>query len=312
MALTLTQGEEYSTTEMQRAVIDKLVKDSPILQRLGFVTILGNSLTYDTITTDATANFYSVGSTWTEDTGDVTQATANLTILGGDADIDNFLLKTRSNKIDLKGTVIGNKVKAVQYAYLDKFYYGVNADDSKQFNGMHTLIADTTYNSVAEGTSETVGVITVTNLRAAKDLITGFTPDLMVMSKMARRSISTYLDSVGANFQRMEDKFGKHVQAFDDCPIAVDDHILNTEDISTGGVWQAGTGDGTTIFFLTFDDMACAGLHSGDGVQVEPLGSLETKDASRWRIKWYCSLMFQNIRSCAKLSGCDPDGTTTA
>jgi len=34
MALTLAQGNEYSTTHLQRAIIDRLVKDSRILELL--------------------------------------------------------------------------------------------------------------------------------------------------------------------------------------------------------------------------------------------------------------------------------------
>jgi len=81
VSLTLTEGELYSVTDMQRAVIDRLVKDSPVLQKLGFVTILGNSLTYDTITTDSSAKFYSVNDTWVESTPSITQATASLKIM---------------------------------------------------------------------------------------------------------------------------------------------------------------------------------------------------------------------------------------
>lgn len=305
MALTLAQGNEYSTTEMQRAVIDRLVKDSPILEHLPFVTILGNSLTYDTITTDSTAAFYTVGDTWAESTPDVTQATASLKVLGKDADVDNFLLKTRSNKIDLKGTVLGNAVKAVQYKYLDTFYYGNASTDTKSFSGLHVLMTSTTYNTVQEATANgDGGACSMAKIREAIDLIKGFRPQLLVMAPTIRRLISTYLDSVGANFQRVEDAFGRFVQAFDDIPIVKDDHITITESTTDAGAYEGSTADDqSSIFVLTFDPMACCGIHSGDGVQTEPLGNLETKDANRWRIKWYTGLMFQDLRSCAKYIG---------
>ncbi len=310
MALTLTEGELYSTTEMQRAVIDRLVKDSDILKRLGFVTILGNSLTYDTITTDSTVAFRQVNGEWTESTPSVTQATATLKILGGDADVDNFLLKTRANKIDLQGTVLSNKVKAIQYKFLDSFYYGT-ALDASSFSGLQQLMTSTTYNTVHAGSS-TGTALSILKLRAAKDLITGYKPDLLIMGKELRRYISVYLDSVGSAFPRGVDKFGNLVDMIDGVPVAVDDHILNTETAASGAFSAATGGGNTTAYFLTFDDMACTGLHSGDGVVTEALGNLETKDAQRWRIKWYVSMMLQDLRSCSKVDGIDSDGTVTA
>lgn len=311
MALTLTEGNKFSQTEVQRLVIDRLVKDSSILDRLGFVAIEGNSLTYDTIVTDAGANFYSVGDTWVESTPSVTQATAALKILGGDADIDNFLLKTRSNKIDLKGTVLGNKVRSVQYTYLDNFFYGSATANTKKFDGLHLLMNSTTYNTVHAGATAGTN-LSMEKVRETIDLITGHKPELMVMTKGLRRKISVYLDGIGDKFPRSVDQYGKHIEMFDSIPLVVDDHINNTEAASTGAFSTATGGDCTSIFILTFDDIAVCGLHSGEGVQVEPLGNLETKDASRWRIKWYCSLMFQDLRSSAKLDGIHATGTVAA
>jgi len=305
MALTLTEGNKYSTTELQRAVIDRLVKDSEILKLLPFEEILGNSLTYDTITTDAGADFYAVGDTWTEGTPVLTQATATLKILGGDADVDNFLLTTRSNKMDLKGTVLGNKVKAVQNKFLDTFFYGNATTNTKEFNGLHALMTSTTYNTVQEQTaSGDGGATSIAKLQETIDLVTGWKPTHLVMSKLLRRIINVYLDSIGDKFTATRDQYGKMIESFRGLDVIVDDHILNTESTTDLGAYESSTTDDqSTIFVLTFDPMACCGIHSGDRVQTIPLGDLETKDAQRWRIKWYPSLMLQDLRSCAKYAG---------
>lgn len=308
MALTLTEGNKYSTTHLQAAIIDRLVKDSRVLELLPFSTILGNSLTYDTIVTDSGAGFYSVGDTWTESTPSMSQNTVALKILGGDADVDNFLLKTRSDQTDLKGTVIGNKVKSVQYKFLDTFYYGSATTDTKTFNGLQKLISSTTYNTVHAGS--TAGTdLSLAKVRQAIDLVTGWKPTHIVMSKTLRRYISIYLDSVGSGFPQSINEFGKRIEFYDGLEIVPDDHILATETSASGAYSSTTTSDTTTMFILTFDEMACCGVHSGEGVQVEPLGTLETKDATRWRIKWYCGMMFQDLRSCAKVDGIHSSGT---
>ena len=101
MALTLVEASKYSNDVLQRGIIELIVKDDPILDRLPFKDIVGNGLTYDVETTMSGADFYSVGDTWVESTGTVTQHTAHTKILGGDADVDNYLKATRSNVQDL-------------------------------------------------------------------------------------------------------------------------------------------------------------------------------------------------------------------
>ena len=311
MALTLTEGELYTTTHMYRTLIDRLVKESKILEKLPFVSILGNSLTYDTVTTRSDAAFYAVSDTWVESTPSLTQATVALKKLGGDAQVDNFILDTRADQIDIKGAVLDDKVKAVQEAFLDQFYYGTDID-AKGFAGLQSLISSTTYNTVHAGAT-TGTALSIDKLRTAIDLITGFKAQAIVMGKEIRRKLSVYLDSVGDKFPMLSDHiFGGFLPAFDGIPIIVDDHILNTE-VAASGAYSAPTGGGnTTIFVLTFGEQGACGVQGKNGIQMEPLGNMETKDAQAWRIKWYCGLMFKNLRSCAKVDGIVSAGTVTA
>jgi hypothetical protein len=312
MALTLTEGELYSTTDiLSRTVIDRLVKDDPILKQLPFETLLGNSDTYDTVTTRSGAiGVRSVGDTWTESTPSITQSTVTLKLLGGDADIDNFLIETRSNKLDLKGTVLNDRTVALKEYFMDCFYYGT-AFDANIWSGLHQLMTSTTYNTVHEGSTATESLLNISNLRTAIDLVTGFTPNLIVMSKQMRRYLDVYYDSIGDKLSETM-LFGKHVQAFDGIPIEVSDHISNVETVSSSAFGARTGGAATSIFILSFAPDACCGVQGSTGLKVVPLGELETKNASRWRFKWPCGLKFKNIRSCAKIDGIDADGTVAA
>jgi hypothetical protein len=51
---------------------------------------------------------------------------------------------------------------------------------------------------------------------------------------------------------------------------------------------------------------AVSGLTSPGGLQVETIGSLETKDATRTRVKWYVALALFNTIKVAKLIGVRP------
>lgn len=147
MALTLVEAAKYSNDVLQIGVIELLVYKDPILERLPFKDIEGDGLTYNVETTMSGANFYSVGDTWQESTSTVTQHTATTTILGGDADVDNFLKATRSNLQDLMTEQIAAKTKAIKEEFKKSFYYGYRTGgglDGKAFDGLHYLIRSTT------------------------------------------------------------------------------------------------------------------------------------------------------------------------
>lgn len=267
-----------------------------------FVEIEGNSLTYNTVTTRSGAAFYDVGDTWAESTPVLTAATAVLRILGGDADVDNFILTTRSNKLDVQGEVLDDKIKAVRETYLDGFYYGKNSTNAKQFDGLHALMTSTTYNTVHAG-SGTGSVLSIAKLQEAIDLINGFESTHLLMSKKMRRLINVYLDSIGDKFTAVRDEYGKMIEYFRSHKIAWDDNIVDTETAASGAYDAKTGGANTSIFIVTWAPKAVCGIQGGGGVQTIPLGDLETKDAKRWRIKWYCGVKFEDLRSSAKVDG---------
>ena len=318
MSMTLVEAAKYSNDVLQKGIIELFVRKDPIFDKMGFIEILGNGLTYNVESVEAEAQFYSVGDTWVESTPEVTQTTANLVILGGDADVDNFLLATRSNINDLKQEAIAAKVKAVKKKYMDAFYYGHTTLDAKGFNGLHKLIESATYNTVAIGSaSGTEVLLNMVKLEEAVDLVKVETPQLIVMTKLMRRSINKYLHGVGGVTYR-EAADGR-VQTLFGVDVAVSDYARDTENVLNEyatGKWGydsdvATTGTATSIFVLSFSPKACQGIQQGN-MAIEDLGVLETKDAHRFRIKWYASLMLQNILTCTKVTGVDPDGTVAA
>ena len=139
MALTLAEAAKLSNDIVLQGVIETIIQDSPILQTLPFVEITGNGLTYNRENTNPNASFFDVGDTWSEGTPTFTQITATLKIVGGDADIDNYLLTTRSNIQDLAGRRHPPAAKAVQQKFEDTFVNGDTAADAKSFDGIDKL-----------------------------------------------------------------------------------------------------------------------------------------------------------------------------
>lgn len=332
MAMTLVESAKYSNDVLQVGVIEKLVYDDPVLERMRFIEIVGNGLTYDVETTMSTVDFRNVGDTWTESTSTVTQTTAHTKILGGDADVDRYLQATRSNMQDLMQEQIDAKTKALRKKFLETMIYGYNAGDSREFDGLQYLLRSSTSpydNVVAVATSSgTAKLLLMERLEKAVDLCRGGKAELVLMTKQMRRTINKFLNGVGGITK--EAIQGKTLQTVFDVPIAVTDYIgdgesadlqygtdengnavygYNYEDRAGSGVDDDG---GTSIFCVRFEPEALVGVQSGGGIQVERMGSLETKDAERVRIKWYPSIMLQKIITCSKVTGIDVDGTVAA
>jgi hypothetical protein len=300
MAMTLAEAAKLSNDILMQGVVETIVKDSPVLQRLPFIEIVGNGLTYNRENSLPNIDFYDVGDTWTESTPTFTQVTANLKIMGGDADVDNFLKATRSNIQDLETAVVELKAKALQQKFEETFIYGDSSVNAKQYDGLKKIINTGSAGSQVIAMGATGGTLTLSKLDELIDAVKGGKPDMLLMSRRSRRKINALIRAAGGMTDTDRDQWGNFVQLWDGVVIGVNDWILDTHVLS-GSVETATTG-GTcsTIYAIQFGEGALCGLTSPGHLQAEPIGSLETKDASRTRVKWYVSLaLFSSIKAAA-------------
>ena len=302
MALTLDEAAKLSNDMLLQGVVETIIKDSPVLQRLPFIELAGNGLTYNQEKTLPEIDFYDVGDTWAESTPTFEQVSTNLKIMGGDADMDNFLKATRSNLQDLETAVIELKAKALKDKFEETFIYG-DSVDTKQFDGLRKLIDTTTTTAgdqlIAMGASG--ATLTLDKLDELIDAVKGGKPDVLLMSRRTRRKLNALVRSANSGLMVTDrDSFGNFIQLWDGIPIGVNDWILDTHTLDASVETGTTGGDCSTIYAVQFGEGALCGLTSPGHLQVEPVGPLETKDASRTRIKWYCSLaLFSSVKAAA-------------
>ena len=300
MALTLAEANKLSNDILLQGVVETIIKDSPILQRLPFIEIVGNGLTYNQEKTLPSIDFYDVGDTWVESTPTFEQKTANLKIMGGDADVDNFLKSTRSNVQDLEAAVVELKAKAVKDKFENVFIYGDATPNPKEFDGLRKLIDTTSAGNQVIAMGATGATLTLVKLDELIDAVKGGKPDMLLMSRRTRRKINALVRASGGMVDSDRDQWGNFVQLWDGVPIGVNDWILDTHALS--GSLETGTTGGTcsTIYAIQVGEGALCGLTGPGHLTVEPIGSLETKDASRTRVKWYVSLaLFSSVKAAA-------------
>ncbi len=131
------------------------------------------------------------------------------------------------------------------------------------------------------------------------DLVRPGRPDVLMMSKRSRRKLSSLRRASGNLLETDRDQFGLRALFYDGIPIVVDDFVPDTETLGTGtalsSIYALKLGQGVGVM----------GLEHGR-VQIERVGELETKDATRNRIKWYASIALFSELGVARLRGILP------
>ncbi|MER5768548.1 major capsid protein [Streptomyces sp. NPDC001985] len=121
---------------MQRGVIETFIQESPILDRLPLISFEGSAFAYNEESALPGVSFRSVNEAYPESTGTVNQRIETLAILGGDADVDRFMVKTRGNLNDQRAIQTVMKIKAASIHFSDQFFNGDTAVNPKGFDGL--------------------------------------------------------------------------------------------------------------------------------------------------------------------------------
>jgi HK97 family phage major capsid protein len=294
VGLLQADASRLTNDQFVQGIIETLITESDILAMLPFIEVNGSSLTYNQEATLSGASWYAVAATWTEQAVTVTQKTATLTILGGDVDVDNFLNQTYRNPNQLRAEAVQSKAKAVAYEFNDKFFNGLGS--SNQPTGLRLLAAAGQTRSL--GTNGATP--TLADYDALIDLVKPGKPDCIVMSKRSRRTLKALRRASGGGFFETDyNQFGKRVEFYDGIPIIVDDNISDALTVGTSV-------DCSTVFAIKFGfQIGVTGLMNGM-IQADEIGSLETKDAFRTRLKWYVSLANFRDLSLAIMTGVRP------
>jgi len=296
VALTKVEAAKLSNDMLLRGVIETIVKESMLLQMLPFMEVTGTAVTYNREATMPAATFYDVGDTWTEATPTFTQVTATLKILGGDADIDNFLAATYADTNDIEAEVIALRAKAVAHKFSDAFFNGDSATDPKSFDGL-TKVLNGTSQEITAGANG--AQLTLDMADQLIDLVMPGKPDALFMSRRTRRKLKSLRRSSGTILETDINQFGQRIESYDGIPVMVDDFISDTQ-------VQGTASNCSSIYAVKFGQgLGVMGLEHG-GIQVEQVGELETKDATRWRIKWYTGLAVFSMLGVARIKGILP------
>jgi hypothetical protein len=288
MALTLVDAQVLSKDVLQAGVIETIVRESSVLQVLPFQTIEGNSYQYNVEKALPSVAFRSVNEAYTASEAQFETRSEGLVILGGDVELDRFIIQTLSNVNDQMAVQIAEKAKAIANTFTKTFFKGSKASNSKEFDGLDVRIAGTEQEIDFSTSAEINGTGNARKLDALNALLDQVRggADALFMNKRVKRQILAVLQSSDHYVENGSDAFGKPVQMYAGVPLyVVENEILNDTDLYA-------------VKFGAYTHVT--GLTNG-GVQVRRLGETSAKAVEVTRIEFFCGLAQFNPYSSARL-----------
>lgn len=284
MALTLVNAQVLSKDVLQAGVIETIVKESSVLSVLPFQTIEGNAYSYNVEKALPTVAFRGVNEAYTASEATFETRSENLVILGGDVELDRFIIQTLSNVNDQMAVQIMEKAKAVANTFSKTFFKGNKATNPKEFDGLDVRIAGSAQELDAKGKSTSDAEV-LAMLNELLDAVRGGA-DALFLNKRVRRRILAVLQNSNHYIEQGSDAFGRPVSMYGGVPLlVVENEILADTDIYA-------------VKFGAYTHVT--GLTNG-GVNVRRLGETSAKAVEITRIEFFCGLAQFNPYSSARV-----------
>jgi hypothetical protein len=314
MAVTLAESAKLSTNDLQRGVIETFIQSSPILDRIPFLGIQGNAYAYNEEGALPGVAFRSVNEAYVESTGTVNQKTESLVILGGDADVDKFIVQTRGNLNDQRAVQTAMKVKAASYKFQDTFFNGDITVDPKAFDGLKKRLTGAQVISAGINGAPVLGngASDAQAFFDALDALVAQVPGINGENGAiyANAAVQSKIRSAGRRLGGVEtvreDLTGKRVLQWNGIPVLDPGATAAGASILPQTETQGSSSVASSVYAVKFGsdegDQAVTGLTNG-GVQVYDLGELQEKPAYRTRIEFYTGLAIFGGKAAARLTG---------
>jgi len=299
MPLLRTEAEHLSNNQLVAGVIDQIIERDDLFSVLPFTGVNGKAYVYNRENTLGSADWLDPNDPVNESAATFTEVVAKLRILAGDVDVDKFLQTTMGDTNDQMAIQIAKKAKAVARAFHQTLATGNSAVNGKQFDGLPTLAA-------AAGGTQTVdagangNALTLSMLDQLCDAVPNGA-DVIVMRRGTIRAFRGLLCATygtDAVMQQLEN-FGRPMLTHNGIPVIMNEFLAGDET-------KGSNANTASVYALRLNELdGLHGLFGGPdaGIVVENIGTVQNKDATRIRLKWYTGLALKSTRSIARLQG---------
>ena len=306
MPLLRTESEKLSHNQLIAGVIDEIIDRDDLFSILPFAQVNGKAYVYNRENTLGGANWLDPNDTISESAATFSEVVATLKILAGDVDIDKFLQATQSDTNNQMAIQIAKKAKTVAREFHKVLATGNSTTNAKTFDGLSVLADKAQAAAATVGGQQVISAgtngnaLTLTMLDELCDAVPNGA-DVLVMRRGTIRAYRALLRATygtDAVMQQLEN-FGRPMLTHNGIPIIMNEFLAAGETMGS----NANT---TSVYALRMNELdGLHGLYGGNnaGIVVENIGTVQNKDATRIRLKWYCGLALKSTRSIAALRG---------
>jgi hypothetical protein len=294
-------AELISHEQVEAGIIEEIINKDEMFALLPFMAVTGKAYVYDRENPADESSY--VGATFLDPNEDVPEQTTSfvevvskLRILIGDADVDKFLQETMSDTNDQLALQLAAKAKGMNRMFKKTLVNGDNTANTKEFDGLGKLVtAGQTLEAGTNGAALTFGM-----LDELADMVPNGADALIMRAGTIRayRALLRLQSGTDASMIEIEN-FGVPVLAHNGMPILRNDFLSGAE--------TQGTNVKTCSIYAARFNLADGvhGIFSGSnaGIRVEDIGTVQNRDATRTRLKWYCGLALKSTKSLARLKG---------
>lgn len=299
MPLLKTEAEKLSRIELVRGVIEEVIDKEDLFAVLPFVRTEGKAYMYHRENGVVEAAFLDPNDTIPEGAATFTEVVTKVRILAHDVDVDKFLAQTMDDTNDQVAIQLAAKAKGLARKYRKTLIVGNNTTNAKEFDGLQVLVgALGAGQNISAGTNG--GALTLGMLDELLDAVPNGA-DVLMMRPGTIRAFRSLIRAAGGTqpVDLMLEDFGRPMLTHNGVPILENEFIA-------GDVAQGTATNTCSIYALRLNETdGLHGLYAGPnaGMVVEAIGTVQNKDAWRYRVKWYAGLALKSTRSVARLYG---------
>jgi len=303
-ALPLMEAARGTESVLKTGFVNTILRNSGMAEMIPWMQIQSDSIKHYEEVDLPNPQFRKVYGTYSKSWGRDTAYFWAVTILGGEVEIDNYLMNVMGNKVNQKANQYGKWAKAIALTLDKQTIDGTGtADDYKGYN---QIVADGRAREFVAGANG--AAITIDMLDEAIDLSRGvFDFKFLAMNRTMRRRINKLGRDTTLGYPLIDvgtDRFGRQITSYGGHPIAIVEDDINGNQILAFDETQGGSSTTTSMYLVATGDMGVTGLLGGGGYfEVNDLGEQFTSPSHLGRVEFYPGLAVFNPYALVRIKG---------
>ncbi len=305
MAVSVSEAKKVTKDPGRRGILELIEQNAPIVAAIPWETVEGMEHSFLREAELPSAASRNINAGYTQSTGALEKIAIPLKIIGGEFEIDQFLLDQAGDLDDLFARQMALRQKANAFHLEEMIFEGNSLTTLSAFDGLSTLIAGAQLHTH----SATGAAISLASIEAILDLVPG--ANLIFMNRTLRTDLMGILnDSTTASghprvvYPGLDD-IGRPIELYNGARIMV---VERMDDGSTILAFDEDPGDATSDTASIY--VVRTGMDSFHGVQGKrgPTDSREIGEdwdepRRKGRAEWYANISVPHPRAVARSFG---------